>query len=185
MALRGRLKFDKTGNVYFITTTISHFENIFGQGEEYNLIIINSLKHQIKEHRVSLYAYVIMPTHIHLLFHLPEGESIINFMRDFKRFTSVKIKEHLHADGFSETLKRFEEYSIGYHNQKYKIWMDRYDDLIIFTEEVFKIKFNYIHNNPVKAGLAEKPEDWKYSSSRNYILNDHSIISIRTDLSYD
>ena len=185
MPTRGRLKFDKTGSVYFITTTLSNYEKIFELGDEYNLIIINSLKHLINEQRISLYAFVIMPTHIHLLFHLPLEESIIDFMRDFKRFTSGKITKQLKINGYSEIIKRIEGYSLGYNNQKYKVWMDRYDDLIVTTPEVFKIKFNYIHNNPVKGGLTEKAEDWKYSSARNYILNDHSFINIRSDLRFD
>jgi hypothetical protein len=43
-------------------------------------------------------------------------------------------------------------------------------------------KLLYIHNNPVKAGLVTKPEDYKYSSARNYINNDHSIIKINTGM---
>jgi hypothetical protein len=39
----------------------------------------------------------------------------------------------------------------------------------------------YIHNNPVKAGLVSKAEKYKYSSTRNYIKNDHSIIFVDTE----
>jgi len=54
--------------------------------------------------------------------------------------------------------------------QKFKIWEDRFDDLYLTRKETFWTKFNYIHNNPVKAGLVEKPEDYPYSSARNYYL---------------
>jgi len=120
-----------------------------------------------------------MPTHIHLLFRLEQGESIIDFMRDFKRDTSNKIKHQLQKDNKKEILKRLESYSRGYKNQKYKVWMDRYDDVMISTEKVFNIKMNYIHANPVKSGLVVNMEDWKYSSYRNYIFNDHSIIKVK------
>ena len=116
--------------------------------------------------------------------HLPVGESIIDFMRDFKRFTASKIKDELKKDNYTVILGRLRKYSMGYNDQTCKIWMDRYDDVIVTTDRVFKIKFDYIHYNPVKAGLVEKPEDWKFSSYRNYIYDDNSIIEVKTDLSF-
>jgi len=177
--LRGRLKFDKMGNCYFITTTLFKFEKLFSLGDDYNLIIIESLKQQINKHKTELYAYVIMPTHIHLLFRLANGESIIDFMRDLKRDTSNKIKLQLQKDNQIEIRNRLSSYSRGYKNQKFKVWMDRYDDVMISTEKAFNIKMNYIHANPVKSGLVENMEDWKYSSYRNYIFDDQSIIKIK------
>jgi len=43
-------------------------------------------------------------------------------------------------------------------------------------------KLKYIHNNPVKAGLVNKSEDYKYSSARNYILKDHLILNVNTEM---
>jgi len=102
-------------------------------------------------------------------------------MRDFKKFSSVEIRklaERENKAGLIENLKRNAELS---KNQKYKVWMDGYDELIIVTERMMGIKVNYIHNNPVKAGLVENPEDWEFSSARNYLLDDHSIINVQTD----
>ena len=60
--------------------------------------------------------------------------------------------------------------------------MDRFDNVLVYSPKAFRTKLEYIHNNPVKAGLVGKPEDWKYSSARNYLLDDHSIIYVDTDL---
>lgn len=60
----------------------------------------------------------------------------------------------------------------------YRLWKDRFDYLMIITEKTLKIKIDYIHNNPVKAGLVENFTDWKYSSARNYYLGDNSVINI-------
>jgi len=54
--------------------------------------------------------------------------------------------------------------------QKFKIWEDRFDDLYLNQEKTFWVKFNYIHNNPVKAELVKRPEDYPYSSAKNYFL---------------
>jgi REP element-mobilizing transposase RayT len=184
MPLRGRRKFDKRGNIYFITSSLFHHERIFLLAEKYCYIIIDSLKYLVAKKRASLYVYVIMPTHIHLLLHLPVGESIVDFMRDFKRFTAMEIKEKLIEDNYTIVLERLKGYALGYNKQNYKIWMDRYDDVIVTTERVFKIKMDYIHFNPVKAGLVKEMVDWKFSSYRNYMYDDNSIIEVKTDLSF-
>ena len=58
-------------------------DNIFLLGREYNLIVIDSLKYMLNEHKSDLFAYVIMPNHLHLVLYIPAGESIIDFMRDY------------------------------------------------------------------------------------------------------
>ncbi len=61
----------------------------------------------------------------------------------------------------------------GIEDQRRKLWIKRFDDQVIRNEKMFWTKLKYIHNNPVKAGLVEKVEDYKYSSARNYVYNDH------------
>jgi hypothetical protein len=61
------------------------------------------------------------------------------------------------------------------------LWKDRFDDLVIESEETLRVKIEYIHNNPVRAALVSDPEDWRYSSARNYLRDDHSILPVATD----
>ena len=68
----------------------------------------------------------------------------------------------------------------GFQDKK-KFWMQRFDDEVIRNREMFLTKLRYIHNNPVKAGLVENPEDYKYSSARNYMFGDHSVIFVKTE----
>jgi hypothetical protein len=60
--------------------------------------------------------------------------------------------------------------------------MPRFDDEVIRDQQMFCTKLNYIHSNPIKAGLVTKAEDYKYSSARNYIRDDHSILKV--DIEY-
>ncbi len=175
MGRRGRKDFDKQGNTYFITTTVINFIKVFSISNEFCNVIINSLKYLIKEHKASLIAYVVMPNHLHLILLLPEGESISNFMRDFKRHTSVKIKELLIFNGKDSLVQKLVELS---GTGKYKLWMDRFDDFIVTEQKTLETKINYIHNNPVKAGLVSEMTEWTYSSARNYYLDDNSVIEI-------
>lgn len=63
----------------------------------------------------------------------------------------------------------------------FKLWMDRFDDVVLYTRELMRVKVNYIHENPVRAGLVERAEDWKYSSARNYLISDDSMIHVKVD----
>ena len=75
----------------------------------------------------------------------------------------------------------FKSQSAGYSDQKKKFWMPRFDDQVIRTPQMLQTKLEYIHNNPVVAGLAPTQEAYKYSSARNYNLGDHSIIEVNTE----
>jgi len=175
MGRRGREKFDKFGHFYFVTTTVNCFEKVFSLNDKYYDILIDSLKYQIDQHKANLFAYVLMPNHIHLILHLPEGESLSDFMRDFKRHTSITIRDELKKNGELDLIDNLIQES-GHGG--FKLWMDRFDDLVIFSDKVFQTKVDYIHNNPVKAGLVKKVTDWKYSSARNFYLNNNSVIKI-------
>ncbi|MBL8016614.1 MAG: transposase [Ignavibacteria bacterium] len=178
MGLRGRSLFDKQGNLYFITTTIMNFDKIFALGNAYNNIAIDSIKYLLVEHSAFLTAYVIMPHHIHMMLYVPENESLIAFMRDFKKYTSTQIRKQLEADKNLVQIERLRANAKKYPRQVFKLWEDRYDDFVLYEDYAIQQKFDYIHMNPVRAGLVENPEDWLYSSARNYILNDNSIIEV-------
>ena len=90
--------------------------------------------------------YVIMPNHIHLIAGSKEGgPGIAKFMHSLK---GMIRKEFVGND---------------------KLWQDRFDDLLLTSEKQFKIKLEYIHNNPVKSELVEKLGDWPYSSYKEWI----------------
>ena len=87
-----------------------------------------------------------MPNHFHLLIRLDGGGPELSaFMRNIKSLSCRLI---------------FPDQS--------SIWASRFDDVAVFSEEQFRVKLNYIHNNPVKAGLAMTAENYAYSSARHW-----------------
>jgi ABC-type arginine transport system ATPase subunit len=106
-------------------------------------------------------------------------------MRDFKKYTSVEIRKLAERENRTALLKILERNAIESKNQRYKLWMDGYDELIITNAKTLRMKTKYIHFNPVKAGLVERTEDWEFSSARNYLLDDHSLIRVATDWNLD
>ena len=120
-----------------------------------------------------------MLTHFHLMAQTKEGVRFQDVMRDMKKFTSKEISSQLERDGESLSLyvfKKASEQEKG--KRKYKVWQDEYHPKIIYADTVCRQKMQYMHDNPARKGLVEKSECWLYSSARNYILNDDSVLSI-------
>ena len=178
MGRRGRSILGKDGDVLFVTTTVMNFSRVFGLGEQYYRILLDSLKFMLREHRACLIAYVLMPSHIHLLLYLPPGEHISDFMRDFKKYTSVRIRQRLEDDGQLGYLEKLHRNAVNKKDQRFKLWKDRFDDVVITTEKMLGIKIQYIHENPVRAGLVQKAEEWKYSSERDYQSGKQGLIDV-------
>jgi len=178
MALRGRTKLADE-RIFFVTTTVIGFTKIFTQ-DIYSDIFIKNIQHYQKKYEFMLLAYVIMPSHFHWIVMLhPKRGTISQIMRDIKKYSAWDIMEKI-EEREPDMLGIFEKAAIGFKNQRRKFWMPRFDDEVIRNERMFWTKLHYIHKNPVKAGLVESSEKYKYSSARNYINNDHSIIMVDT-----
>lgn len=185
MSLRGRANLTECTH-FFVTTTVVDFIPVFEDANACDLLIHN-IKHYQKRYQFSILAYVIMPSHFHWIVKVnPEFGTISDVMRDIKKYSAWDIMEYLEngvpllCEKNSEYLANFKIAAAGYKNQKKKFWMLRFDDEVIRNEKMFWIKLHYIHNNPVEAGLVDKPVDYKYSSARNYVYRDHSVIEVDT-----
>lgn len=167
MGRRGRSILDGQANTFFVTTTFVDFARILSFGKMYSEILRDSLKYVLTKYSVKLFGYVFMPSHIHLVIYIPEGQSISSLMRDFKKYTSTRIRQQLEMDGHEDWIEKLRRNAAG-QKQLFKLWMDRFDDVVIRSDRVMKSKINYIHLNPVRAGLVDEAEDWEYSSARFY-----------------
>jgi putative transposase len=87
-------------------------------------------------------SYVVMPEHVHLLISEPERSQLSVVVQMLKQITSRKLRP--------SELPRF--------------WQVRYYDFPVWSEAKRVEKLRYIHRNPVRRGLVQRPEDWKWSS---------------------
>ena len=76
------------------------------------------------------------------------------------------------------------EFPVLYDGHKFQLWKPRFDDLIIWSEKQFRIKIDYIHNNPVKAGLAGSSVDYTFSSARDWLDEETGILSVDKNWSW-
>lgn len=180
MGRRGRLSLSEE-TTFFVTTTVVGFTKVF-PNDQYCDILIHNIKHYQRKYGFVIYGYVIMPTHFHWIVEVnPRLGFIHEIMRDLKKYVAWDVLDGLEKNKRDEMNRIFETAAIGFKNQKRKFWMERFDDVVIRNREMMIDKLEYIHNNPIKAGLVTAPEDYRYSSARNYLLDDHSILEVVTD----
>jgi putative transposase len=139
MPLRHRKQIEGPA-VFYVTTSTFDRKPFAGLPANY-IVIENYLFETATDKSINIFGFVIMPTHLHLLLGSAQGGlGLSSFMHAFKGRTREAIRG------------------------KGVFWQSRFDDLVIYSQRVFETKLNYIHNNPVRAGLVNNPEDWLYSS---------------------
>ena len=164
-------------DLYFCTDTIVGWQPVFTSPDFFE-IIINSWKYCQTEKGLRVHGYVIMPTHVHSILSATD-HNLSDILRDFKRFTSSKISEHLEATYNERLLKYFSTSARRVaRGNLFKVWQSGSHPEAITTHDFFFQKLNYMHLNPVRKGYVDLPEHWRYSSARNYLLNDHSILVV-------
>jgi len=156
---------------YFLTMTVVGWIDVFTR-KNHKLAIANSLKYCQDNKGLEIFAWCLMPSHLHLIARAAGNQDMSSIVRDFKKFTSRKIVEQIEEETESrrEWMLRYFEYS-GKHLKrvsKYKFWQDGNHAEIIYSPEFFYNKRNYIHKNPVNEMIVEKEEDYLFSSARNY-----------------
>jgi REP element-mobilizing transposase RayT len=153
--------------IEFFTATCLNWQPLL-QLNSHKQIIIDSLNFLVNDKRIWLYGYVIMPNHIHIIWCKQPEWLNKNVQQHFSKFTAQHLKFSL-INNNSADLKN---YKSTQSDREYQFWERRPHKATLYNRKVLEEKLDYIHNNPVKAGLCDLPEDYLYSSARYYILND-------------
>ncbi|SHJ59613.1 REP element-mobilizing transposase RayT [Maribacter aquivivus] len=175
-----KYKFHNPTAVYFVSFATVYWIDVFTR-QIYFDILEQSIQYCRKEKGMELYCYCFMPSHIHLIFRSSDQDPS-GLLRDFKKYTSkqlVKAIEENHQESRKEWLLwMFERAGKKKGNvSKYQFWQHHNKPIELWSNYVIKQKIDYVHNNPVLAGLAVSPEDWKYSSARNF-QDDQTVLEI-------
>ena len=159
------------GYLYFLTLTVVDWVDVFTR-PVYKYIIVDSLKHCQAEKGLEIYSWCLMTNHIHLIAGSKERHSLSDTLRDFKKFTGKKITKTIAEENESRKkwmLNRFE--FAGRYNSKiknYKFWQDGNEPKEIVSNSFLDQKLDYIHMNPVVAGIVREPEEYLFSSAIDY-----------------
>ena len=165
MGLRGRTLYPEA-DCFFVTTTCYKWYHLLAS-DSCKRIVGDSINFLNDKYGSCLLGYVIMPNHIHLILFFKKGNQLSGWMRDLKKFTSVKIRQEIDRE---DNYALLESLRVPDRKQVFKVWEDRFDDVILSDSKLLNIKLNYIHMNPMQEhwNLVSKPEDYKYSSAMFY-----------------
>jgi REP element-mobilizing transposase RayT len=156
--------------LHYVTLQVVYWVDLFTR-KTYRDIIIDSLHYCQQEKGLELYAYVIMSNHIHLVVR-SETNDLSDILRDFKKFTSKKIIDTIEeiTESRKNWMLRLFMHAAKRQNKKgtYQVWTHENHAIELYSNEVIQEKVDYIHLNPVRSGIVSKPEEYLYSSARNY-----------------
>ncbi len=171
MAVREKTPFTPN-EIYYITFTVLGWRKIF-TSDKYCDLVYKWFDYIAENYGNKIHGYVIMPNHIHALIAVTDkSKKLSTLIFNAKKFLAYEIVALLKKENKCELLNFF-KINAEKPQAKHKVFKPRYDSLIIQTSKLLKEKLNYIHNNPCqeKWQLAEKPEEYKYSSAANYCFN--------------
>ena len=166
-------------NLYFVTTTAVRRQHLF-KNDLVKRLIVDGLDCMRLRKRFKLYAFVVMPNHLHIIIQCTEENSLANAMRDLKKHAADRIIRHHRALGNQSVLDFLALAVARPGKQRYKVWEDSYNAKDVFSPEFLRQKMTYVHNNPCQPhwALAECPEDYAWSSARFYLLEEPAVIPL-------
>jgi putative transposase len=117
--------------------------------------------------------------HAHYIVSTDYGKNLSDVMRDYGTYTSRHLTKFLESTKRVGILKVFADAAAeDKRGNQYKVWQEGFHPITIENDHFFLEKLNYIHENPVRKGFVDLPSQWRYSSARNYDLDDNSIIAV-------
>ena len=150
--------------VYFVTFTVHQWVDVFTR-QCYVDILLDSIKFCQENKGLQVYAWVVMSNHCHLI--IGSNKTLLSdIIRDLKKHTSKTIIESI-TENEKESRKRWMLWLLKKDDHIW-FWEEGYHGEEVFSQAFFDSKLNYIHMNPVRAGLVEKEEEYLNSSCADY-----------------
>jgi putative transposase len=155
--------YDQYG-LYFVTFTVHQWVDVFSR-RVYADMLLDNLRYCQQHKGLKIYSWVIMSNHCHLIIRT-EGFKLSDVIRDFKKHTSKKIFEAI-TNNESESRKRWLRWLLSKEGHIW-FWEEGYHGVEITSKDFCDSKVNYIHMNPVSAGIVEKEEEYLLSSCGDF-----------------
>lgn len=147
----------------FYIATILQWQHLL-KPDKYKAIIIQSLQYLTANKQVTLYAFVIMSNHIHLIWQALPDKTPQQIQHSFMKYTAQQIKFDL-VENDKILLDKFR---VNAKDRTYQFWERNSLGIDLYKDDAFMQKLEYIHYNPVKAGLCSLPEEYYFSSAAFY-----------------
>lgn len=161
--------YDAELHAQFVTFSCFHRRRLLDH-DRAKKIVISHLASELHRTGATCCGFVVMPDHVHAIIWFPESGCLSDFMKQWKQRSSRQIKtlfrDHLH--GYADRIDPTEP-----------VWQPGYYPFNLYTEGKAREKVDYMHTNPVKAGLVERAVDWPFGSARYWLLGKSVGVPIR------
>ena len=175
-----RYKIREQQGLNYLTLTVVGWIDIFSR-KRYRDIILDSLRY-CREHKgLHVVGWVIMSNHLHLIV-FTETLELSHVLRDFKKFTAFEILESINKEPESRRewlLYMFKYFAaVNPNNRYFQFWQQDNHPIELWSLPVIWQKLNYIHDNPVRAGIVSDPTHFLYSSATDYYCGKNGLLEI-------
>ena len=168
---------------YFLTFTVVGWVDLFSR-KACRDVLIDSMTHCQQHKGLIVQAYVIMSSHMHVIWRAREDSGgLSGIVRDYKRYSSnhllkwiMKSPEESRKDWMKLVFRYHARYASS--NNQYAIWTKDNHPKILLHPRFISQKIDYIHRNPVVNGLVLNPEDYLYSSAGNYVQKEGCLMHV-------
>jgi putative transposase len=171
----GLKRYQQTRQLHFVTFSCYHRNPLLANSQACD-IFVQTLETVRRWYGFWLIGYVVMPEHVHLLLSEPERENLALVLQMLKQMVS----RNLQSVGGASNREGGPSYREAKGGDVQPFWQARYYDFNVWSEEKRVEKLRYIHRNPVKRGLVERPEDWPWSSFHHYLTGEEGAVEIES-----
>jgi putative transposase len=156
------------GHLYFVTATLRDWKNVFTHARYAN-IVLESLRWHRTEGRWRLFAYVLMPSHLHAVVQPLGDYTISGVIQSFGSYTAHRLLEEMRGAQDLDLLRHFAGRRDDDTEKRHQVW-HQIQAKNVFTAEFLREKVEYIHNNPMAKQwqLAASRSGYPYSSACYY-----------------
>lgn len=176
-----RYRFGESNIPHFVTTSVINWVDALSR-PDYKDIIVKALKYCIEQKNLVVHAWVIMNNHIHLVISAENDADLSAIMRDLKRHTARKLLEAIDTPNESRRSWMMWLFSTAGkrnpNNSNYQFWQQDNHPIMLTSGMEITQKIDYIHDNPVRAGIVYKQEEYKYSSAFDYYTQQPGILPV-------
>jgi putative transposase len=165
--------------VHYVTAVTYGRVPVFKSDEACTLFVEALAETRLKD-PFRLIGYVVMPDHFHLLAN-PVGLNITTVVGKLKGRSASKILKRLRTEEDTQTLRRLRLPHALASGQTHALWLQDFSSIDIWSQKFIRQKLNYIHLNPVPAGLCDHPAKWRWSSYHAYLPHEAGAVPIEID----
>ena len=153
----GLKRYQKSEAIHFVTFSCYH--RLPYLDTPHSKDTVEAILEQTRaRHGACIYAYVLMPEHVHLLINEPPAILLAQFLKSFKQTCSRQLKE-----------------------DREQFWQDRYFDRNVRGIDTRSDTMHYIHQNPVKRGLVTSPDQYRWSSYNHDLAGALGVVEIESE----